>query len=381
MQSSGRRNQYLILLILFIGLSAYAGFRPLFETFTSGAVKEFIAALFGTVFTIVLTMILLNKQTEVEEQKARGEAVFLKRASLYFDIIERMRLMMPDGQFSKADIHTLDSIFYNLQLISTNAVIARFVDYYRPIKKRVVINVGAQAQQIDYTIPMQKEDRAAFGSFINECRVELMLSPIALPPELFDAIKDAIDMVPEHLPKRKRAERKLRVLAELSRRLEDKGGPENDGALFEEVISIQEDLMDLYGLPTSSDFYNVMFDGKDWLEVAEIDAAITRLETASAGYMKQTGVEGRKALVAASEANVDPLTVLPKAGFTNHSYQIFLYERLATASPRERLKIFEEMERAEDHLNDLGRLEGLYQDLAAAGLNRMDAFLNQEGQS
>ena len=61
MKKSIVKNNILIVIILLIGLSAYLGFKPLFNFITSGALKEFLAAIFGTVFTIILTMTVFTK--------------------------------------------------------------------------------------------------------------------------------------------------------------------------------------------------------------------------------------------------------------------------------------------------------------------------------
>ena len=62
--------------IAFIGVSVYLGFDPLFDKVGGGVPAQVIGASFGAIFVIVLTMYLLNKQTEIEQETKKSEKVF-----------------------------------------------------------------------------------------------------------------------------------------------------------------------------------------------------------------------------------------------------------------------------------------------------------------
>ena len=57
------------LIVLFVvGLSVFLGFRPLFDLVQGGVFGSVVGATFGSIFAILMTMFLLNKQTEIEQE-------------------------------------------------------------------------------------------------------------------------------------------------------------------------------------------------------------------------------------------------------------------------------------------------------------------------
>ena len=69
-RKAGRRT---LIAIAIIGLSVYLGFTPLFELVNGGVTGNVIGSSFGSIFVIILTMYLLNKQTEIEQESKKGE--------------------------------------------------------------------------------------------------------------------------------------------------------------------------------------------------------------------------------------------------------------------------------------------------------------------
>ena len=67
-QDSGKRT---LIAILIIGVAVYLGFTPLFNKIGGGVAGAVLGASFGAIFVIVLTMYLLNKQTEIEQQRKK----------------------------------------------------------------------------------------------------------------------------------------------------------------------------------------------------------------------------------------------------------------------------------------------------------------------
>ena len=54
--------------IAVIGIAVYLGFEPLIKFVPDGVAKSVISSSFGAIFVIILTMYLLNKQTEIEQE-------------------------------------------------------------------------------------------------------------------------------------------------------------------------------------------------------------------------------------------------------------------------------------------------------------------------
>ena len=83
-----RRQGFKILSILFIvGIAVFFGFAPLFELAGGGFSGRIIGATFGSIFAILMTMFLLNKQTEIEQESKKSERVFDEKVVLYKDIL------------------------------------------------------------------------------------------------------------------------------------------------------------------------------------------------------------------------------------------------------------------------------------------------------
>ena len=55
-----------------IGVAVYLGFTPLFKLIDGGVAGNVIGAAFGSIFVIILTMYLLNKQTEIEQESKKS---------------------------------------------------------------------------------------------------------------------------------------------------------------------------------------------------------------------------------------------------------------------------------------------------------------------
>ena len=90
-QKQGHRT---LVAIAIIGVAVYLGFSPLFELVPSGVPQAVISSSFGAIFVIILTMYLLNKQTEVEQESKRGERIFDEKVKLYSEILETTKSML-----------------------------------------------------------------------------------------------------------------------------------------------------------------------------------------------------------------------------------------------------------------------------------------------
>ena len=76
-----KKGTQAVALLLIIGISVYIGFTPLFELVNGGVAGAVIGASFGAIFVIILTMYLLNKQTEIEQESKKSERVLKRKLS------------------------------------------------------------------------------------------------------------------------------------------------------------------------------------------------------------------------------------------------------------------------------------------------------------
>ena len=142
LKETKKRGNRTIVAIFIIGIAVYLGFTPLFELVPPGVGRQVVGSSFGAIFVIILTMYLLNKQTEIEQESKRGEKVFEEKMKIYWDIFESIQLMLEDGKISKDDeMQKLPFVMLKLVAIGNDTVIAAFQKVYDAINN--VFNVSS----------------------------------------------------------------------------------------------------------------------------------------------------------------------------------------------------------------------------------------------
>ena len=165
----------------------------------------------------------------------------------------------------------------------------------------------------------------------------------------------------------------------MNRELDETGGPAENGVLFEEIITLEEDILDTMELPPAQKYRSIL-----WGE--NIDEVIQALKDARTEFADRPIKDPSILLVNAILGQVDdPENILPMAGFSLHMYQEFMFSNILLASdgPAETDEIIEEMRTAEAHLNDLGLIgiggirknPDLYRSLLEAGIRHLDEYL------
>jgi tetratricopeptide (TPR) repeat protein len=171
----------------------------------------------------------------------------------------------------------------------------------------------------------------------------------------------------------------LETYKRLHRELDEGGGPEENGELFETVIGLEDDILQGMDLPPAQKFREIL-----WGE--NVDDVAASLESARGEYVDRPIKDPVLMLVdAILNKKDDPCNLLPMAGFTVHMYQLFMFsEKLLYASgPRNTDEIISEMRQAEAYLGELGILgiEGIkkhadtYWMLRGAGMESLDEYL------
>ena len=85
-----------------------------------------IGASFSVTFVIILTMYLLNKQTEIQQESKKGEKVFEEKVSIYKSILSHTREMLKDGKLSREEIIALSFSAIELQMVGADQTISAF---------------------------------------------------------------------------------------------------------------------------------------------------------------------------------------------------------------------------------------------------------------
>ena len=178
---TGKRTLFALAII---GLSAYFGFTPLFELIDGGIAAAVIGASFSVTFVIILTMYLLNKQTEIQQESKKSEKVFEEKVSIYKSILSHTREMLKDGKLSREEIIALSFSAIELQMVGADQTISAFNSvfdtantiYHSDDNEEVIIN----EQQ-------KMEIYKALSLFSQKCRMDLGINEAVLNQEIFNA--------------------------------------------------------------------------------------------------------------------------------------------------------------------------------------------------
>ena len=195
-----KKNLMTVIAIIVIGVAGYVGFGPLFDRFEGGVTGEFLAAIFGTVFTIMLTMFLLNKQTEIEEEKSRGESVFNERVELYKQLIDQMNNIVEDGEISITEMNKLQFMLVKLQMVAADSTIQKFVNVYDAVSNafsRTKEEETEESNEDSNVTKIEPDDKISILEsmleFSQACRIELGLaSSDKLNKELFSKTTESL---------------------------------------------------------------------------------------------------------------------------------------------------------------------------------------------
>lgn len=197
-----------VVAVMLIGFAAFMGFRPLFEVFTGGVIKEFISAIFGTLFTVLLTMFMLNKQTEVEEEKSRSESVFNERIALYKEIIQHLEKVISDGVISMSEINQIQFLLLRINMVAGDNVIEALTHFYDDMVEIFAresteeeVNQLKELEFAEYDTLVTSDEKVTLLTSISKfsalCRVELGLSLSQPSKEVFESAFKSISRTQE----------------------------------------------------------------------------------------------------------------------------------------------------------------------------------------
>ena len=177
---SARKNA---ISIIIIAIAVFLGFDPLFQLANSKIAVNIISAAFGTIFVIVITMYLLNKQTEIESENNRGEKIFEEKMKIYSDILNKSREMIEDGVLKKDEMVQAMFQSIQLQMIADNKTIDAYKEVYKEILKVFGEN---DDDEVDIDMKNQGNILLRLHDFASACRVDLEVSENAPDEKVSD---------------------------------------------------------------------------------------------------------------------------------------------------------------------------------------------------
>ena len=172
-RATRRQGWMTLLALVVIAIAVYIGFTPLFELIEGGIAARVLGSSFGAIFVIILTMFLLNKQTEIEQESKKSERVFDEKVQIYQRILDITRDMLMDGSLTKEEINRLPFPLIRLQMLAGDDVIKSF---------QLVFNKLNEIYSLDEddVVSLKDEDKEEvyklLSNFSGCCRQDLEIS-------------------------------------------------------------------------------------------------------------------------------------------------------------------------------------------------------------
>ncbi len=189
LQETRKKGKNTLIALVVIAISVYIGFTPLFALIPEGVPRAVIGSSFGAIFVIILTMYLLNKQTEIEQESKRGERVFDEKVQLYQSILKTCREIAEDGVVSTTEVKRLPFAMVNLQMIGADETIKSFALVVAQFNKVFEKNDKDEAQIDDQD---EIDIFNVVSSFSTQCRIDLGISDTEVNSSLISEVQNIV---------------------------------------------------------------------------------------------------------------------------------------------------------------------------------------------
>ena len=176
--------------IAVIAIAVYIGFEPLIANVPDGVAKSVISSSFGAIFVIILTMYLLNKQTEIEQESKKSERVFDEKVKLYQTILDLTKEMMMDGKITKEEMNRLPFPLIRLSMLGRNETISAFKDVNNML---TTIYQKSDEDEVNIDDSDKKEVYKLLATFAAKCRDDLEIGNEEINNELINDTVETIE--------------------------------------------------------------------------------------------------------------------------------------------------------------------------------------------
>ena len=189
LQETRKAGYKTLVAIAVIGVSVYLGFTPLFDKIEGGVEGAVLGASIGAIFVIVLTMYLLNKQTEIEQESKKSEKVFEEKVKLYKSMLATTKEMLTDGKISSQETTELSFAMVELQMVGADETISAFNSVFDKINETFQSTDG---DPVDLDDEHKMEILKSLSRFAQKCRVDLGINESEINEEIFNATFEEI---------------------------------------------------------------------------------------------------------------------------------------------------------------------------------------------
>ena len=182
LDNTRQRGMKILLILVVVGMVVFFGYSPLFDLVGGGIAGRILGATFGSIFAILMTMFLLNKQTEIEQESKKSERVFDEKVVLYKDILGKSKEMLEDAQLDSKEILALPFTLIQMQMVGGDEAIQIYTTFFEKINDiyeadddEVVQIPGSDKHQL-YSL---------LSRFAVQCRVDLGISDTPIDESIF----------------------------------------------------------------------------------------------------------------------------------------------------------------------------------------------------
>lgn len=189
LQETRKKGINTLIVLVVIAISVYLGFTPLFALIPEGVARAVIGSSFGAIFVIILTMYLLNKQTEIEQESKRGERVFDEKVKLYQSILKTCREIAEDGVVSTTEVKRLPFAMVSLQMVGADETIKSFALVVAQFNKVFEKNDKDEAQIEDQD---EIDIFNVVSNFSIQCRIDLGISDTEVNSSLISEVQNIV---------------------------------------------------------------------------------------------------------------------------------------------------------------------------------------------
>lgn len=183
-----------------IAVAVYLGFTPLFDLIPDGVPKAVVGSSFGAIFVIILTMFLLNKQTEIEQESKRGERVFDEKVRLYQNILQTTRDIVEDGIITSTEITQIPFAIINLQMLGADETIQAYSVVFEKISE---IYDKSEDSEVEIDDGKKVELFTKISQFAEQCRIDLAISDRSIDTGLFERTLNAVKQSEQSLNRKR----------------------------------------------------------------------------------------------------------------------------------------------------------------------------------
>ena len=177
-----RKQGWLTLIsLVIIAFAVSIGFSPLFEFIGDGIASRVIGSSFGAIFVIILTMFLLNKQTEIEQESKKSERVFDEKVKIYQEILDITKDMLLDGKLTPEEINRLPFPLIRLQMLADDKVIESFQKVFNKLNE---VYGEEDGDIVEIKDEQRDEIYQLLSDFSGECRKDLQISDVEIDPSI-----------------------------------------------------------------------------------------------------------------------------------------------------------------------------------------------------